>query len=497
MTLLESLRQVAWENPFAKGREVAERRVLGEGYQPLGNRGGLQYFSSNLEPLLKIMRGALGKLDRLKRPLTDLERTGYDEVVAFIHFHELIPEMDRVVDGASPRMAWRKFQQLMIATRQRRQDVGQWMPDEQLFAFFFQARRAFRSIDRYVIGETEPAMVLRKEIWESIFGSDLRRYAWGFFRKLSEVHTLISGPSGSGKELVAQAIGLSRYLPFERQTEQFVARPEDHFLAVNLAALPSELMESELFGHAKGAFTGAWKEREGYFESSGEWGTVFLDEIGEVSLFMQAKLLRVLQSRTFRRVGENDLRQFRGRVVAATNRDPEEAVATGKMREDLFFRLNGDRIRTRGLKELIDGKVEKLEPMLRYILGKNVVAEAVPDLVCRLLEIVEKRLGPHYPWPGNFRELEQFTRRVLVHGTYEPVIFQERLTEDFFWSRAKGLQLDYLELLGGYARRVRRTTRSDREAANRLKVDPRTFKKWLRAGEGFELEGDRADPEAW
>ena len=210
----------------------------------------------------------------------------------------------------------------------------------------------------------------------------------------SDATALITGESGTGKELVARAI------------YSHSARAGKPFLAVNCAALPEHLLESELFGHEKGAFTGAHTQRIGRFEQC-HGGTLFLDEIGDMTIATQAKVLRVLQSGNFERVGGNQPVHADVRIIAATNKAIESAVARREFREDLFYRLNVVRIQMPPLRErrgdvplLVDYFLKKHSQR-----AKHPAKKLVPD-VLRALE--------QHPWPGNVRELENVIQRALV-----------------------------------------------------------------------------------
>src|SRR5882672_3167197 len=204
---------------------------------------------------------------------------------------------------------------------------------------------------------------------------------------------LIQGESGCGKELVA------------RRIHELSARNEGPFVPINCAAIPRELLESELFGHEKGAFTGALTTRIGRFELASS-GTLFLDEIGDMTLDMQVKLLRVLQERTFERVGSVEARRANVRIVAATHRDLEARVAEHSFREDLFHRLNVVPIRVPPLRERVDDLPALIEDLVR-----RGVAAGRPSVEFSALALECMR---GYPWPGNVRELQNLIERLSI-----------------------------------------------------------------------------------
>lgn len=205
---------------------------------------------------------------------------------------------------------------------------------------------------------------------------------------------LISGESGTGKELVAQTI------------HQLSQRNGQPFVPLNCAAIPDTLLESELFGHEKGAFTGAITRRQGAFELANR-GTLFLDEIGEMTPATQAKLLRVLQERTFRTLGGQREQTVDIRVVAATNVDPPEAVRQGKLREDLFYRLNVFAIRLPPLRERKEDIPLLTQAFVREFSSRNnKTVGGVSDQAMQVLE--------HYHWPGNVRELRNVMERATI-----------------------------------------------------------------------------------
>ena len=205
---------------------------------------------------------------------------------------------------------------------------------------------------------------------------------------------LITGESGTGKELIAQTI------------HQLSPRASFPFIAINCAAIPETLLESEIFGHEKGAFTGAADRRQGCFELA-DRGTLFLDEIGEMTPATQVKLLRVLQERTFRRVGGRTEQSVDVRVIAATNIDPTEAVKQGKLRDDLYYRLNVFALRLPPLRERKDDLPLLVQAFINEFNTRNQKSVAgVDQQAMRLLE--------HYQWPGNVRELRNVVERATI-----------------------------------------------------------------------------------
>ena len=218
----------------------------------------------------------------------------------------------------------------------------------------------------------------------------------------SDAAVMITGESGSGKELVARAI------------HQYSARHDRPFLAINCAAIPENLLESELFGHEKGSFTGASTQRIGRFEQC-DGGTLFLDEIGDMPLSLQSKLLRVLQDGTFSRVGCNQTITSDVRIVAATNKNLENEVAEKKFREDLFYRLNVVRLHLPPLR----GRQEDIKLLAEYFLKRIAAQKHKPQLQLsrEAVELLES-----YPWPGNVRELENTIQRASVLATSDVLL---------------------------------------------------------------------------
>jgi len=266
----------------------------------------------------------------------------------------------------------------------------------------------------------------------------------------SNMAVLIEGESGTGKELLAHLI------------HEKSSRSERPFVTVNCAALAEALLESELFGHVKGAFTGAVKDRQGRFEAA-DGGTVFLDEIGEVAPSTQVKLLRFLQNKEFERVGETTTRKVDVRVIAATNRDLEEATKGEGFREDLYYRLNAVKLKLPPLRE----RREDVPLLVQHFLVKfKSRGEMAPEAMSALRG---------YAWKGNIRELENVIERavLLAHGSR---ILMQHLPEEFQMVGPSGIHaLSLEESERQHIIKILRIAKDLDEAATFLGIDPATL----------------------
>jgi transcriptional regulator with PAS, ATPase and Fis domain len=345
------------------------------------------------------------------------------------------------------------------------------------FACFRQIQRAFEQVFRDIIGSSMPAARLRASIWQSIFTHDMRRYRRTLYARMGEFATLITGPSGSGKE-PARAIAQSRYVPFDEHRLAFADDDRESFFPINISALAPTIVESELFGHRRGAFTGAVADRKGWLEFCPESGSVFLDELGDLDPAIQVKLLRVIETRTFHPVGDTASRSFRGKLIAATNRDLSEAMRQGQFREDLYYRLCSDQVTTPSLAEQLGDSPEVLRELVSYM-AQRVAGPDADELSRDVIGWIEKHLGADYAWPGNYRELEQCVKNVLIRRDYRPSRETPSPSEsplEEFWRELRAGQLTVEEMVSRYVTLVYSQTGSYEETARRLGLDRRTVK---------------------
>ena len=277
------------------------------------------------------------------------------------------------------------------------------------FAIMYQVRRAFRFIARGLVGQSECMKELRRHLWNNVFTHDIRVYDRHLWNRMEDFSTLLLGETGTGKGAAAAAIGRSGFIPFDEKRGCFAESFTRTFIALNLSQFPETLIESELFGHKKGSFTGAIADHDGVFARCSPHGAIFLDEIGEVSVPTQIKLLQVLQERTFTPVGSHEKLRFRGRVIGATNQPLERLRASGQFRDDFFYRLCSDVITVPPLRQRIREDATELDDLLCLIVTR-LTGEAAPAIVT----LAREALPAKHAWPGNVRELENFIERAVL-----------------------------------------------------------------------------------
>jgi transcriptional regulator with AAA-type ATPase domain len=480
--------RLAYVNPFLPERIGAERQAIGGEHVPfdavwharadeIGENPNERRIAERAGTLVEALRERLGG----KARATPAELELYQDLAAYVLYYRYQARLFDVVvsePGRRPDLGfyadfaadWERF--LAPAGRARPH-----FDAAHLFACCYQVRRAFHSIFRSIVGGSMPSARLRAQVWQSIFTHDLRRFQRSLYQRLGDVTTLITGPSGTGKELVARAIALSRYIPFDPGARRFAERPDESFFPLNLSALSPTLIESELFGHRRGAFTGAVVDRVGWLEVCPPLGTVFLDEIGEVDTAIQVKLLRVIETRVFQRLGDTRTQPFRGKVVAATHRDLAAEMSAGRFREDLYYRLCADRVETPPLAARLRDSPQELSDLVLFLARRLVGEESAAELAGEVVAWIERELGRDYSWPGNVRELAQCVSNILIRHEYRPAARataadpREAIADEILSAR---LSAD--EVLNRYCTLVYAETGSYQEAARRLGLDRRTVK---------------------
>jgi transcriptional regulator with AAA-type ATPase domain len=478
MTFLEAVSRLAYANPFLPERVELERAALGAEFvegepvwsyraeQP-GPRENVWRVYRKLEPLLEELRARLPE-----------DVVLYEDAVLYLLYTRYYGSF---LEGSEKKGAgrWRFYSNFAADWKHYFGVDGVRFPSghepRHTFACFRQIQRAFDVVFRDIIGGSMPAARLRAAIWQSIFTHDMRRYRRTLYARMGEFATLITGPSGTGKELAARAIAESRYAAFDERRLAFVDDGVESFFPINISALSPALVESELFGHRRGSFTGAVGDRRGWLETCPESGSVFLDELGDMELSIQVKLLRVIETRTFHAVGDTAGRQFRGKLITATNRDLTGMMQKGTFREDLYYRLCSDQVTTPRLADQIADSPGVLRELVHYMARRVAGAEG-EELADEVMRWIGENLGAAYEWPGNYRELEQCVKNVLIRRNYRPSRAAAEDPLEQFAAEARRGELTADELLTRYCTIVYAKAGSYEETARRLGLDRRTVK---------------------
>jgi transcriptional regulator with AAA-type ATPase domain len=489
---LHAVSEFAYCNPFLPEHNRLEQEALGDDYvvgepvwslpvdDPEKPRANVWRIYEKLAKLAEELRTRLIKSSGAAR---ESDLLLYEDAVLHLLYQSYYRRFYDASFGSTVNLTsrWRFYHEFLGDWRRFLEIEGVPFPTKHdprhSFACFRQIQRAFEQIFRDIIGGSMPAARLRASIWQSIFTHDMRRYRRTLYGRMSEFATLITGPSGTGKELAARAIAQSRYVPFDDKKISFADDDQLVFFPINVSALSPTLVESELFGHRRGSFTGAIEDRKGWLETCPALGSVFLDELGDLDPAIQVKLLRVIETRSFHSVGETGSRQFHGKLIAATNRDLAARIREGQFREDLYYRLCSDQITTPALAEQLADSPHVLNELVVYMARRVAGAEA-DELAQDVTQWIGANLGRGYAWPGNYRELEQCVKNVLIRRDYRPsrssASSSDALTSTI--EEFRHAQLTANELLSRYCTMVYRETGSYEETSRRIGLDRRTVK---------------------
>jgi transcriptional regulator with AAA-type ATPase domain len=489
---LECVVRISYANPFLGERIDYERQALGSDFDEsqanwnlLGDDPATQQANTRkIAERAYVIVAVIQRQLKIGGAASRIELKLYEDTVLFLLYYYYAQRFKESIVNPQKDQNYEFFKEFTHYWRHFFNHPVEHLPQQKeaahIFACFFQVRRAFYFIFRAIIGRSSVAANLRAMVWNSIFTHDMRRYRRSFYQRMGDFATLIIGPTGSGKELVARAIGLSRYIPFNSKELKFEYDFNETFFSINLSALPSTLVESELFGHRRGAFTGALEDRKGWLEVCPPMGTVFLDEIGELDTLVQVKLLRVLQACTFHRLGTTKALAFRGKIVAATHRNIHHAMEKKEFRADFYYRLCSDIITTPSLQRQISEAPEVLGDLVAYISQK--VAGPEGEAVAEEVQSwIQGKLGNDYAWPGNIRELEQCVRNVMIRREYHPAAKLISGQQDPQITSLLEGTLSLEELCRLYSNRVYTRVGSYVETARRLKIDRRTAKRYIDA----------------
>jgi len=472
-----ALDRVVYGNPFSEERAAVIQRLLpGE---------DTAHLMRDREALARLVEPRLRPFDDAAalRQLSDADRRLVESGFLYVCYHHHVPPIDAIIKRQVKQGESAPVDD--VAGSVIRELVGHGFAEDdaaRYFAFFYQLRRAYRFILHSLAGECPSMHRLRRALWDNVLTHDMRGFESGLWNRMEDFSTLLLGETGTGKGAAAAAIGRSQFIPYVPETRRFAANFTDGFISINLSQFPETLIESELFGHRKGAFTGAIDHHEGVFQRCSPHGALFLDEIGEVSIPVQIKLLQVLQDRVFTPLGSHERKRFAGRVVAATNRPLDELRGKGRFRDDFYYRLCSDVIRVPTLRERIDESARELELLVRLLVARIVGTEN-EALAAQAIETLRRDVPPDYRWPGNVRELEQAVRRVLLTGRCADGLGGVAGTGQGEAERLATLleagRLSAQELLGRYCALLHRRFGTYAEVAERTGLDRRTARKYV------------------
>ena len=469
--------QAAVTNPFSAERDALDLKLAGTDNTAVSSDALIELVTAKLAERLRLLR-ADGRCNPLQYQGED--RHLLQTACQFDIYHRYRAPFDRFI--LTQQQSGDRPLKLPFAAEVLCELNELGYPDQdsrRYLEIFYQIRRAFYFIDTALVGTAPSIRSLRLQLWNNIFTHDINLYDRLLWNRMEDFSTLLLGETGTGKGAAAAAIGRSGFIPFDPASGCFRDSFTRTFISRNLSQYPESLLESELFGHRKGSFTGAIDNHEGVFARCSPHGSIFLDEIGDVSTPVQIKLLQVLQERTFSPVGSHDKVRFNGRVIAATNRPLDDLRRSGQFRDDFYYRLCSDLIQVPPLRQRLQEEPNELalltENILIRLLGPH--GTDFREEVCATLR---KEPGPGYHWPGNVRELEQAIRRILLTRQYHPADTPEPTDlRDRLFAGIKRGALDAQTLLAEYCRLLYRSCGTYEEVARRSGLDRRTVRKYI------------------
>ncbi|WP_035236565.1 sigma 54-interacting transcriptional regulator [Desulfobacter vibrioformis] len=463
-------------NPFGRERVLREAQIA-----------GIPPDSPKEIRMLKVCQAVRHRLDQVeKRGRINLRffqgesRYFLRSGLLFHYFHLFRKEIDtlitRQLDNAEESLDAHFAPEALILLR----GWGFGIDESRRFiALAYQFRRAYYFIFRHLVGRSSCMQQLRRDLWQNVFTHDILMYDQYLWNRMENFSTLLFGETGTGKGTAALAMGRSGYIPFDEKENKFTHNFVNTFTTLNISQFPETIIESELFGHVRGAFTGAVKDHKGVFSQCSPNGSILLDEIGELSTHVQIKLLNVLQDRVYSPVGSDEKHRFNGRIIAATNRSIREIREKKIFRDDFYYRLCSDIITVPPLHKRIAQDPEELPDLLAHTVTR-IVGQPSPEIVSRVLEYIKTSLTLSYPWPGNVRELEQCVRRVVLRNAYETdEALEPGSKADALTRQIQEGRLSAQDLLIHYCTRLYEKHGTYEAVARIAGLDRRTVKKYI------------------
>ncbi|MCK5831635.1 MAG: sigma-54-dependent Fis family transcriptional regulator [Methylococcales bacterium] len=468
---------LAFVNPFSEQRELEDCKLL-----------NIAPRTMEISQRTEIMQEQLHAQLEQRQSLSEFRITAYQggtqEIMKFswlfYQFHEFQTQFNQFID--EQRLAGDTPIELDFAKElnHRFKLAGFTHTEtEKFIALFYQLHRGFYFISGAILGDCPSIKELRVRLWNNIFTFNPQWYVDYLCGKMEDFSTLLLGATGTGKTLIAHTIGCSGFIPFDLNKNKFKESFTRSFQFINLSQYPSSLLDSELFGHKKGAFTGAIDHHQGLFNRCSEYGAVFIDEIGDIDIPTQVKLLNVIQDRTFCPVGSHEKLRFSGRVISATNRNIRQLRKEGNFRDDLYYRLCSDVIEVPSLQQRIQENPQELSHLINNLL-KRISNIPTPELAGMIEKQIRIHVPDYYAWPGNVRELEQCIRRVCLTGRCS-ISDEPNLTSlsNGFSLMDKAGESSVQNLLQQYCRFLYDRHSSYEAVARITQLDRRTVKKYI------------------
>jgi hypothetical protein len=478
----KTVAQAAFTNPFSQARIELDRKIAGSDAAMSWDELVELAITRIVERLAQLRTAGRDDLQCYGTDDRDLLRT----VFLFDIYHRNRQALDDFIlkqlaagDAPLPVPFAREVLSAMAALGM---DEGSC---HRFLGIFYQIRRAFYFIETTLTGLSPSMHGLRLQLWNNIFTCNINWYEQHLWNRMEDFSTLLLGETGTGKGAAAAAIGRSGFIPFDGRSGRFSESFTRNFIAINLSQYPESLLESELFGHKKGAFTGAIENHDGIFSRCTPHGSIFLDEIGDVSVQVQIKLLQVIQERTFAPVGSHERRRFQGRVIAATNRPLDDLRRAGQFRDDFYYRLCSDIIVAPPLRQRVLEEPRELEALIGSIL-RRMIGDAAASHARLVRDALQRDLGTHYQWPGNVRELEQAVRRIILTRHYRGDSVSSSPTEpsEHLLAGIEAGTLDAQQLMVEYCGLLYRRFGTYEEVARKTGLDRRTVKKYILLASG-------------
>jgi transcriptional regulator with AAA-type ATPase domain len=486
--IFRQMESAAFTNPFSDERVEIDREIVGA---PEGAS-----WDDMQEPLFQTLEKSIQGLENMKGLVVARESDADARAVAvsvlFYVFYQVQDQFDALIEEQIA--AGETLCKAPFAFQCLEKLAGYGFPRSEACRYigiFYQIRRAYYFISKGLVGDSSCVKKLRAQLWDNVFTHDISWYERCLWNRMEDFSTLLLGETGTGKGAAAAAIGRSGFIPFNPTTQAFEESFTRAFISINLSQYPEALIESELFGHRKGAFTGAIEKHDGLFARCSPHGAIFLDEIGDVAIPIQIKLLQVLQERTFSPVGSHEKLRFEGRVIAATNKSIDSLRREGKFRDDFYYRLCSDLITVPPLRQRIRETPCELESLVSHLMQRicgpewsfspetksreaGAIATATKRSGVAMVGKLKESVGKNYAWPGNVRELEQAIRRIMLTGTYvgDTVASLANAPAEPGTMTAK-------ELVENYCRELYETYENYGEVARRTGLDWRTVKRHI------------------